>query len=175
LQDARDALRYLLGESDLKPNDRVKHLYALVEADRLKPEFHVNFYIIVFGRLNPRAADAVEELRTEYASRQVAIHLVEMEGLIEEFVIGTARSNEPIRFDLRIRKGEVLRAPRYCYFLANGADLYTAFMKYGWRLFDLNLRYEVRNSSINGEIVESLAHSKSRKRFHHYNNGLIAI
>jgi AIPR protein len=42
-------------------------------------------------------------------------------------------------------------------------------------LFDLNLRYEVRNSSVNGEIIQSLCHSKSRKNFHHYNNGLIIV
>ena len=39
----------------------------------------------------------------------------------------------------------------------------------------MNLRYEIRNSAINGEIVRSLKFHKSRKQFHHYNNGLIIV
>jgi len=175
LSDARDALRYLFGESDLKPNEKVRQLYGLIEGDRAASDFQVSFFVIVFGRLNSRASDSFEELKAEYSSRRVGLVLVEVEGLVEEFVIGANRSNEPIKFDLRIRKGELLRAHKYCFFLANAGDLYHAFMKFGWRLFDLNLRYEIRNSSINGEIVDSLAHSKSRKRFHHYNNGLIIV
>ena len=175
LSDASDALRYLLGTSEMRPNEKVRQLYALIEGDRAAADFHINFFVIVFGQLNTRASDAFNALKSEYGSRRANLILVEVEALVEEFVIGADRAGEPIKFDLRIRKGELLRAHNYCYFLANAADLYHAFMKFGWRLFDLNLRYEVRNSSINGEIVESLTHSKSRKRFHHYNNGLIVV
>jgi hypothetical protein len=63
----------------------------------------------------------------------------------------------------------------YCYFLANAADVFNAFKDYGWRLFDLNLRYEIRNSSVNGNIINTLKHPKTRKYFHHYNNGLIIV
>jgi hypothetical protein len=80
-----------------------------------------------------------------------------------------------VEIKLRKDKGNSLQAHDYCYFLANGADIFSAFKDFGWRMFDLNLRYEVRNSSVNGNIVESLRHSKSRKRFHHYNNGLIIV
>ncbi|WP_433969602.1 AIPR family protein [Tunturiibacter gelidiferens] len=98
-----------------------------------------------------------------------------MNNLVSEFLVGSDHTSDRIEFDLHIRKNEVLRSPNYCYFLANASDLFKAFVKYGWRLFDLNLRYEVRNSAVNGEIIESLAHSKSRKNFHHYNNGLIIV
>lgn len=175
LDDARDALRYLTGSSELKPNDKVRQLYALIEADRNTPDFRINFFIIVFGRLRQRAADAFKALQKEHASHEITITLIEVDGLVEEFVVGANHAKEPIRFDVRICKKQILRASGYCYLLANAADLYHAFMTFGWRLFDLNLRYEVKNSSINGEIVDSLSYSKSRKNFHHYNNGLIVI
>ena len=175
LADARDALRYLFGVSDLKANEKVQRLYALIQPDKSAADFHVNFFVIVFGRLNSRAADAFKELQDEYSSRRVKLSLVEVESLVEEFVVGVDRSGDPIKIDLRVKKGELLRAHNYCYFLANAADLYSAFIKFGWRLFDLNLRYEIQNSSINGEIVDSLTRVKSRKRFHHYNNGLIVV
>jgi hypothetical protein len=175
LNDTRDALRYLLKESDSKPNEQVRRLYGLVHADIAAPDFRLVFYILVYGRLNKRAADGVSELKGEYEGTHVSIVLVEMDDLVSEFLLGANHSAEQMQIDVRIRKGELLRAPNYCYFLANAGDLFRAFMKYGWRLFDLNLRYEVRNSSVNGEIIESLSHSKSRKNFHHFNNGLIVV
>ena len=90
-------------------------------------------------------------LRVSTFSR-IKLSLAEIDSLVEELVVGADRAGEPIKFDLRIRKGELIRASNYCYFLANAADLYAAFMKFGWRLFDLNLRYEIQNSSINGRL-----------------------
>ena len=175
LSDARDAFRYVSGGSNIQPNEAVKHLFALVERDRRDPDFSVHLLVIVYGRLKQRAEEEFHELREQFRTRGVELQLVEIDELVEEFLVGQNHTNEQIKFDLRIRKNELIRAQRYCYFLANAGDLYAAFLKFGWRLFDLNLRYEVRNSPINGEIVRSLSFHKSRKEFHHYNNGLIIV
>ena len=175
VQDARSALRYLVGDSDLKANEKVQQLYASVAADRDQEDFSLVVFIIVYGRLNPKARDACQELKDEYQTKQVSVVLQEIDDLVEEFLVGSTHSNEEIKFDLHTNTEEILRARNYCYFLANTGDLYKAFLKFGWRLFDLNLRYEIRNSSINGEIVRSLKFQKSRRQFHHYNNGLIII
>lgn len=105
----------------------------------------------------------------------MSIVLQQLDDLVDEFLVGRTHSSEEIKFDLRTDTTELLRAHGYCYFLANAADLYKAFTRFGWRLFDLNLRYEIRNSVINGEIIRSLKFHKSRKQFHHYNNGLIIV
>jgi hypothetical protein len=175
LADARDALLYLLGDSSLKANEQVQQLFTLIQSDRSSNDFSLVFFIIVYGRLKPRGIAEFNELQAQYQDKRVSLVLLQMDDLVEEFLIGSKHSAEKIKFELRIRKGELLRAHQYCYFLANAADLHDAFLKFGWRLFDLNLRYEVRNSAINGEIIESLSFSKSRKRFHHYNNGLIVV
>jgi len=175
LSDTKDALRYLLGESTLRPNDKVKRLFALIQDHKHDPDFAVAFYIVVYGRLSPRAKDEYHQVKTEYESRRVSIRLVEMDSLVQEFLLGSSHVSEQIQFDLHTKKSEILRSPDYCYFLANAGDLFRAFVKYGWRLFDLNLRYEVRNSAVNGEIIESLSHTKTRKQFHHFNNGLIIV
>ena len=175
IDDPRDALRYLMGDSELKPNERVQQLYALLEGDRKHEDFSLTVFIVVYGRLNARGRDAFTELKQEYESKFVTVVLQEMDDLVDEFLVGAAHSTEEIKIDLRTNTNEILRAHGYCYFLANVADLYKAFTKFGWRLFDLNLRYEIRNSAINGEIVRSLKFHKSRARFHHYNNGLIIV
>jgi hypothetical protein len=175
LNDPKDALRYLLGESKLIPNEAVRHLYALVDRDRTKDEFSLVFFLVVFGRLDKRAVDGFEELKAQYSKQNVSLILNAVDNLVDEFLVGASRSTGEIRVDLRIARNQVLRANDYCYFLANAADLFKAFLDYGWRLFDKNVRYEIRNSPINGDIVEALKHAKDRKRFHHFNNGLIIV
>ncbi|HEX8677427.1 MAG TPA: AIPR family protein, partial [Segetibacter sp.] len=171
----RNALNYLLGESKLVPNDKVRYLYNLIADDRGHDDFSLTFFLIVYGRLDSRAVDSFQELKAKYEHRQVRLILQEIPELVDEFLIGSSRATDEINVELRTASGSILRYRDYCYFLANASDLYRAFQQYGWRLFDLNLRYEVRNSSVNGDIVDSLSYHKSRKNFHHYNNGLIII
>jgi len=175
VNDPRDALRYLFGQSKATPNEAVKHLYGLVERDRNQDEFSLTFFLIVYGRLDDRAKDALDELVNQYDSKNVKIILRDVDDLVDEFLVGAAHATGEIKVDLGIDKEQVLRAHNYYYFLANAADLYDAFVNYGWRLFDKNLRYEIKNSPVNGDIVESLRGAKGRKRFHHYNNGLIVV
>lgn len=175
IEDPRTALRYLLGENKSIPNERVRYLYNLLADDRGHDDFSITFYLILYGRLENRAADAFQELKNEFSQKNVKLVLQGTTELVDEFLVGSARATDEIQIDLRTSSGSILRRHDYCYFLANAADLYRAFQQYGWRLFDLNLRYEVRNSSVNGDIVNSLAHHKSRKNFHHYNNGLIVV
>lgn len=175
IADVRDGLRYLMGDSDLKPNEQVRQLYAQIEADKGHADFSLTFYVVIYGRLNQRGIDSFNEIKQQYESKSIAIILQQIDDLVDEFLVGGTHSTEEIRFDLGTDAKELLRAHQYCYFLANAADLYKAFARFGWRLFDLNLRYEIRNSAINGEIVRSLKFHKSRKQFHHYNNGLIIV
>lgn len=175
VDDPRDALAYLLGDSKATANDRVKHLYSLIATDRRDDNFEIIFFLIVYGRLNERAQAAFDELKQQYEGKNVRLILQEIDDLVDEFIIGAARETDRIQIDLRIDRSKVLHSRDYCYFLANSADLFRAFKDYGWRLFDLNLRYEVRNSPVNGDIIESLKHLKTRKHFHHFNNGLIIV
>ena len=177
VSDPRDALQYLLGESGAKANDRVRALYAHIQTDRNSDDFLLTIYLLVYGRLNQRARSAFEALKAEYSKKdRVILHLRTMDDFAGEFVLGSDHATGKIEADLGYESDYgIMRAKDYCYFLANAADLLDAFMSYGWRLFDLNVRYEVKNSPINGDIVRSLSYAKSRKRFHHFNNGLIVV
>jgi hypothetical protein len=124
LSDTKDALRYLFGTSTLKPHEQVKRLYALVHADVKEPEFSFTFYIIIFGRLNPRARDEVSEIQGQYSQKGLSIVLVEMDSLVSEFLVGAGHTSENIQFDVHFLKDQVLRAPNYCYFLASSGDIF---------------------------------------------------
>ncbi|MFC1799477.1 AIPR family protein [Candidatus Eisenbacteria bacterium] len=173
--DARDALGYLLGGKKLKANEKVKYLYGQVQTDRARPDFSLVFFVLVFGRLNDRAKKGFEELRQQYADHNVRLVLQEINDIVDDFLLGSTHSRGRIELELRTDRDNILSSHNYCYFLANARDVFEAFQKYGWRLFDLNLRYEIRNSSVNGDIVNSLTHHSGRKNFHHFNNGLIVV
>jgi hypothetical protein len=100
---------------------------------------------------------------------------VQLEDLLDEFLVGSRRAGGDIAIELRIDESKILRAKDYCYFLANAGDVFKAFNEYGWRLFDLNLRYEIRNSPVNRDIILSLTTQRNRKCFHQHNNGLILM
>ena len=82
---------------------------------------------------------------------------------------------ESIKFTLTCNdvEKELLRFQDYCYMLAHAHDFYDAFREHEWNLFDQNVRLQITNSSINGKIVATLSKEKSRKRFHHLNNGIL--
>lgn len=172
ISDCRDALRSLLGNSRISANDEVRYLYGQIQTDRGKGDFSIVFFLLVVGRLNERADSDFRELAKEYASQNVRLVLQQIDDIVDDFLVGSKHSSDKIEVKLRKFKGDSLNANDYCYFLANAADIFTAFQDYGWRLFDLNLRYEIRNSTVNGEIVNSLKSHQGRKNFHHYNNGL---
>ena len=178
VSDPRSALAYLIkDDKKLKPNDAVKALYAQVVGDRGEEDFRLDYHLIMWGRLDKRGESAWAELIAEWEKDpRVRLHLHEIESLIEELLVGSKKATNKIILDLRYDEaGPGLKAQDYRYLLVKASDIYRAFNDYGWRLFDLNLRYEIKNSPINGQIVETLKRAAGRRNFHHYNNGLIIV
>jgi hypothetical protein len=180
VSDCRDALNFLIGESKIKANDQVRYLLGQIESDKNRDDFGIVFFLLVFGRLNERAQADFAELKQSFLNRNVRLVLQQIDEIVDDFLVGSGHAADKVEIKLRKDKGtkdreSSLNAHDYCYFLGNAADIFTAFKDFGWRLFDLNLRYEIRNSSVNGNIVDSLQHSRTRKNFHHYNNGLIIL
>jgi len=176
IDDLSTALRYLLGDSKLRANDRVKQLYGLIEADRSHQDLVLVCFLIVYGKLDARTNESFQELKAEWKKKQnVSIILQDIEDLATEFMVGAARSTGDVDLAFTIPDNNVMRSKDYCYFLASASDLYTGFQQYGWRLFDLNLRYEIKNSTVNGDIIRSLSHQRTRRQFHHFNNGVIIL
>lgn len=150
--DPRDALDYLLKDNTkYKPNERVKALYAQMVRDRDGEGFFVDYHLIIWGELNDRGEKELDALRQEYKAFPVRIHLHDISAVVDEFVVGSRKAHEKdIVVELSYSPGEVLKGANFRFVLANAGDIYRAFTDYGWRLFDLNLRYEVRNQGVKG-------------------------
>ena len=176
MNDPRDAIRYLSGKSDQKANEKVSRLYGLVESDRKDEDFQLTLLVAVYGSLKDKTQEAFNDLKEEYAGdRRIGFVVHEMDQLVDEFMVGKDKVTADLQLKWSVANSNSLNFHRCNYFLAQVDDIYQAFKDFGWRLFDLNLRYEVRNSPVNADIVRSLESPSYRKRFHHLNNGLIII
>jgi hypothetical protein len=69
VDDPRSAIAYLLDhDTKLKVNEDVRALYAQVAASIGMDDFAIEFYLIVFGKLNERARDQYQKLEQQYAA-----------------------------------------------------------------------------------------------------------
>lgn len=175
VHEVRNSLEYLFTSQLPVANEKVKRLYSLISSDRTNEEFHLTFFILIYGRANKQAEDAVAILQNEYRDRKVTIVLKQIDELVDEFVVGGHSAGKEIKVKLTTKKDQLLRFKDACYMLASARGLYEGFRTYGWRLFDLNLRYVIRNSPVNSDIVQTLSSEKGRKRFHYLNNGLLIV
>lgn len=175
IADPEDAIEYLFADSKKRANDKVRHLYGLIQTAKQQQDFSFTYFLIVYGRLDARASEAFGALRKRYKKAGLNLVLQEIDDLLDDFLVGQRATSDKIVVNLHVDSGKKLSHHNYHYFLTPAGDLFRAFQKYGWRLFELNVWYEIRNSPVNGDIVGSLSTVVGRKNFHHRNNGLIII
>lgn len=175
VKDPTDAFEYLFEDAKKNANDKVRHLYGMIQQDRQLEEFSFTYFLVVYGRLDKRSKESFEHLQNRFKSIGCNLILRDIDSILNDFIVGNRHSDDKIVVKLHVHQGKRLSQHNYHYFLAPAGDLFRAFIDYGWRLFDLNVRYEIRNSPVNGDIVKSLSSSYGRKSFHHFNNGLIIV
>jgi hypothetical protein len=173
--DPEDALEYLFEDAKKNANDKVRHLYGLIQTAKSQQDFSFTYFLIVYGRLDKRSRESFDALQQRYKRRGINLVLQEIDDLLDDFLVGQKTTGDKVTVDLHVDNANKLSHHSYHYFLVPAGDLFRAFQKYGWRLFDLNVRYEIRNSPVNGDIVSSLSTAHGRKSFHHFNNGLIIV
>lgn len=126
------------------------------------------------GDLTPSAAKKFIAEQAALKKQGIGLRLVTWKDIYQALHFQELNI-ESIKFELTCDdlKKEVLRFDNYCYLLAHAHDFYDAFRMHEWNLFDMNVRLQITNSAVNGKIVATLQKEKSRKRFHHYNNGIL--
>ncbi|HUT97793.1 MAG TPA: AIPR family protein [bacterium] len=172
VEDIERAYKYILRISDIKNvSPKVKHLRA-----QLTENYNdITFNLCIFGDLTKSALDMFNSIKKEYEDDRIKFNLYTWKEVIYEIVKRVYISDKDINYTFNIFDTQVLKKHNYCYFLAYVKEFYDLFERYGWALFDLNVRYEQKNSPVNKEIINSLTHNKSMKIFHHLNNGILIL
>lgn len=73
------------------------------------------------------------------------------------------------------RGGSLIRTEKFISLYVNAIDLVNAYRRDGFKLFDSNVRYNLKRSKINSKIKASATKEKSIKNFHMLNNGITII
>ncbi len=173
LRAAIDMLMDKTGEYDVKPE--IKRLRGDFQRDlAADPEVtQLTAILAVLGTLSSPAKKVFESYKNALSRSGIKLKLIEWKNIFH--ALHSLESPSDINFDIQINfdsPKDILRQDDYCYVLANAYDFYAAFRKHEWNLFEWNVRYQIPNSPINKRIVRTLS-SSSRKKFHHFNNGLL--
>jgi hypothetical protein len=154
----------------------VKRLRTDFQRDaRSEPdETYLTAKLAILGDLTPSAGTKFRAMQRQLKTSGVSLQLVNWNDIYRALHV-SEEAIEGMEFDLGFQTSgkDILRHSDYCYLLANAVSFYEAFRKYEWNLFQLNVRLQIHNSPINKRIVSCLMKEKTRKRFHHYNNGIL--
>jgi hypothetical protein len=177
IDEITSAIRMLLDpEGKYKISSKIKMLRTDYQRDqREDTEARLLTAILaISGELTPSARTKFSSEQASLKKNGVTLRLVTWNDIYRTLHFQEL-DTDSINFDLTCDdvKKELLRFQDYCYVLAHAHDFYDAFRQHEWNLFDLNVRLQLTNSAINGKIVTTLLKEKSRKRFHHYNNGIL--
>jgi hypothetical protein len=132
--------------------------------------------VAVAGALTPSAKTKFGSEKAALRKVGVTLQLVTWEDLYHKLHFQELNVDD-IKIELECDdvKNALLRYQDYCYVLARAHSFYGAFRLHEWNLFDWNVRLQLTSSPINAKIVRTLEKEKTRKRFHHYNNGVLIV
>jgi hypothetical protein len=178
VQELLQAVRFVLDDSSTfsyKP-----------EVLRLRTDFHRDLQgepddttlraaLAVMGELTPAAHDLFVAESRKLSPDGVTLELITWNDVRTKLRSVKAPGDASVKFSMHVDDpdNELLRHRDYCYALIPGGDLYDAWRAHEWSLFDWNVRLQLPRSPINKRIVASLEKAKTRKIFHHLNNGIL--
>jgi hypothetical protein len=177
IDEITSAIRMLRdSEGKYRTSSKIKMLRTDYQRDQQgDPEAKLLSAILaISGELTPSASKKFLSEQASLKRQGIHLRLVTWKDIYQALHFQEL-DIESIKFELTCDdlKREVLRFDNYCYLLAHAHDFYDAFRAHEWNLFDMNVRLQITNSAVNGKIVGTLQKEKSRKRFHHYNNGIL--
>lgn len=186
IKDANDILKFLF-DDDGKISGNQKVMEARTKYRQRKNSFEqinsnekyiVEIGIAFFGKLTPNATDYLEELKNskkEYEiKKEVKIIIKEINFLdiVRELDISLLKHDRPNKLRFSFQNGTLVRSGNWGYCLIPAIELHKVFDQYKMALFDLNVRYHYKNSSVNRKIMRTLLSSQGQKNFHLLNNGI---
>ena len=86
----------------------------------------------------------------------------------------TSDGTKDDKIDLEVC-GQMLESPKALVFFTKARNLVEAYDKFGYQIFEPNVRCELKRSRVNEAIRASIHSARGRKEFKHLNNGITLI
>ena len=85
------------------------------------------------------------------------------------------RNQKRERFTFDVCGTVIRESSRACVFFTRASQLVNAYKEIGYQIFESNVRCEIKNSSVNRAIRDSLRTTRGREEFKHLNNGITIV
>jgi len=173
IDDLKNAYSYLTSQKGISTaNNKVKDLRSQILSQT--PE-SISYNLCIFGYLTDPAKQSFQQFADQLpVGDNVSVNLYTYEDIILN-LIGHQSAKDKADHEFKVFDGKSLTANDYCYFITYAKEFRDVLLKYGWSIFDYNVRSEISKSRVNKQIVESIKKDKYRKRFHHLNNGILIL
>lgn len=79
------------------------------------------------------------------------------------------------KIELMAEKSGIITTPNSSIFYTPAIDLVNAYKKFGYQIFEPNVRCNIKKSKVNAAIKKSILHRASRREFRYLNNGVTLI
>jgi hypothetical protein len=179
-------------EANAKVRELIKELRSSVHRYSLTPEakdtpFEVTVFFCCLAK--GFTAQALEEFKRHSDEKSItwggqAIRITTFPVFIDDLIAEdwresntdwrTSTGQSDDNAELHVC-GEMITAPNSLVFFTKAHDLVQAFDRFGYQMFEPNVRCELKRSKVNEAIRESVKHSRGRKEFKHLNNGITLI
>ena len=165
----------------------IKHNLRSSSATKKADPFHVSVYFCA------QAADLTESAKAEFerldtspiAYGDIEIRITYVPVLLEDLLDAKwCQSNTKWlnknhqrreRFDFDICGTLIRDSSKSCVFFTRASQLVNAYNEIGYQIFEANVRCEIKNSSVNKAIKNSIRLRRGRDEFKHLNNGITII
>lgn len=174
VNELQEAVEFITSDNDAGSNAGVRKLkqgYQFKKANCI-----LTAVLALEGRLSDSARRRFEEVRSQKANEGINICLYE-----ENDIYDCWHRNDEVANRTHIELKLTTRDINDCVIWQNGwfcavldvKPLIDAIAKYGYDLFDMNVRSTLKGSNVNAAIKKQLSTEKGRKRFVHLNNGIV--
>lgn len=175
VNELAEAIDYLLDQGSITASKEVSSFKSLYQ---LNPsENSLTAVLAIEGSLSESAWERFQQIKQKYLESGISIELIDEVSIynhwhdLEDLV-----KPSDVNLDLRLIGGDaILKQNGWIYGVFHLGPFIDAMEKYGNGLFDLNVRSNLRRSSVNDEIKRTISTAKGQKKFIHLNNGLVIL
>lgn len=175
VNELAEAIDYLLDQGKITASKEVaafKSLYQLNPAEN-----SLIAVLAIEGVLSETAGERLQQIKHKYADSGIAIELVDENAIYNHWHdFEELAKPADVNMDLELTGADsVLKQNGWVYGIFRLGPFLDAMAKYGNGLFDLNVRSNLKRSSVNNEIRKTISTAKGQKKFIHLNNGLVIL
>lgn len=139
-----------------------------------KEEHSLTAALVIQGKLSSSASERFQELKHHYKPLGIELRLYDENSLFERMhSFDNLTKPRDVELKLAIENNCIMKMAEWFCAVVSIESLLAGMEQYRNGLFDLNVRSNLKRSSVNAAIRATIATQKGQRQFVHLNNGLV--